>query len=47
MPNIYHPETWGALPKEAIAKLALVRELILKQNEKVEEPTELDWETEF
>ena len=47
MPNIYHPETWGGLPEEIIVKLAAFREMILQENNKVEEMTELDWETEF
>jgi len=47
MPNIYQPETWGGLSQEAITKLAKFRELITRENEPIEEPTELDWETEF
>lgn len=47
MPNIYQPETWGGLSQEIITKLAAFRETILRENEKVEEMTELDWETEF
>lgn len=47
MPNIYKPETWGNLPEEAITKLLRIRELITQENERVEEPTELDWEVSF
>ena len=47
MPNIYKPETWGNLPQEAIAKLIVIREMMTRENERIQEPTELDWETEF
>ena len=47
MANLFKPETWGELPPEAIAKLEQVRQLLTRENERLEEPTELDWETEF
>lgn len=47
MPNIYQTETWSGLPQEVIAKLAAFREIMFRENEKIEELTELDWETEF